>query len=301
MSIPESQLETWSHQGAVTTAAATHESVRAALSAPGSPLLGRGFEVYLQGSYRNTTNIRGDSDVDLVCQLNDVFFPDLSALDAYQRHLYSQHFSDASYGWHEFRRDCLASLRAYYGLGAVIEGNKCLKLSGNPGRLPADVVVCLQFRKYVRFLSYSDQQYVEGIRFFTLPEGREIINYPKPHYDNGVAKNASGRTNGWYKPVVRMFKNARTYLAEHGDIPDDLAPSYFLECMLYNVRDWYFGQAYHASYDGIVQWLLAQGMQDFRCQNEQERLFGPSPEQWSVESAQAIVSRFYILWETWGG
>jgi len=32
MGIPESQLETWSHQGAVTTAEATHKSIRNALN-----------------------------------------------------------------------------------------------------------------------------------------------------------------------------------------------------------------------------------------------------------------------------
>jgi tRNA nucleotidyltransferase (CCA-adding enzyme) len=80
MGIPESQLQTWSHQGAVTTAKTTHESIRNALAANTSPIRDKSYEVYLQGSYKNTTNIRGDSDVDVVAQLNSTFQDDLSAL-----------------------------------------------------------------------------------------------------------------------------------------------------------------------------------------------------------------------------
>ena len=39
---------------------------------------------YLQGSYRNDTNIRGDSDVDLVLELNSVFKHDASVLSEYE-------------------------------------------------------------------------------------------------------------------------------------------------------------------------------------------------------------------------
>ena len=84
MPIPESQLETWSHQGAVTTAKQTHESIRKALDPYIWPT-GVKYEVYLQGSYKNTTNIRGDSDVDVVAQLNSTFQRDLSELPDYQK------------------------------------------------------------------------------------------------------------------------------------------------------------------------------------------------------------------------
>jgi len=77
MGIPESQLAIWSHQGAVTTAKATHESIRNALDSY-RWTDGVDFEVYLQGSYKNNTNIRGDMDVDVVVQLNSSFYSNLS-------------------------------------------------------------------------------------------------------------------------------------------------------------------------------------------------------------------------------
>ena len=85
MGIPESQLETWSHQGAITTANATHESIRNALNSYEFPD-GVDFEVYLQGSYKNDTNIRGDMDVDLAVQINSTFYSNLS--EEQKRNLY---------------------------------------------------------------------------------------------------------------------------------------------------------------------------------------------------------------------
>ena len=102
MPIPESQLETWSHQGAVTTAKQTHESIRKALN-PHTWPTGVKYEVYLQGSYKNTTNIRGDSDVDVVAQLNSTFQHDLSELSDYQKiyitkHMITQHIFGKTLG-----------------------------------------------------------------------------------------------------------------------------------------------------------------------------------------------------------
>ena len=63
MSISESQLETWSHIGAQTTAKLTHESVRNAIDSYKFPN-GVCKDMYLQGSYKNDTNIYADMDVD---------------------------------------------------------------------------------------------------------------------------------------------------------------------------------------------------------------------------------------------
>ena len=89
--IPESQLEIWAKQGATVTAKATHESIRNALESNDSPIKDRiksgGVEIYLQGSYKNDTNIRGDSDVDLVVELNTTFGHNAHELPPEQRRL----------------------------------------------------------------------------------------------------------------------------------------------------------------------------------------------------------------------
>lgn len=287
MPIPESQLKTWSHQGAVATAKQTHESIRTALSQYKFPE-GVNYEVYLQGSYKNDTNIRGDSDVDVVVQLNSSF---CSNLTEEQKHKFG--FKSATYGWHHFRKDVLAALMTYYDNSKVREGRKALKVE--TPYLPADVVVCIQYRNY-RQPPRSESDFVEGITFYVPSEGRWVINYPKLHYDNGVNKHQA--TDSLYKPTVRMFKNARTYMIDRG-APSDLAPSYFLECLIYNVPNSQFSGTFKDVFCNVVNWLWSASLDDFVCQNEQMRLFGDTPEQWSIEKAKRFLKALLDLWNNW--
>ncbi len=281
--IPESQLERWSHQGATTTAKQTHESIRAALDRyewpNGKP------EVYLQGSYKNSTNIRGDSDVDVVVQLNSVF---ISNLTEEQKRRFG--FVKADYTWSDFHSDVERALTEYYGVSKVRRGKKTLKVETS--YLPADVVVCIQYRKYPPN-PRSEDDYIEGMTFYVPAESRWVVNYPKLHYENGTEKNK--RTGERYKPTIRMFKNARTYLIDRG-APQDLAPSYFLECLLYNVPDDKFGGTLQETFCNVINWLLKAELSKFRCQNEQLTLFGNSPEQWSEEKARRFLNYMANLW-----
>lgn len=282
MAIPESQLETWSHQGAITTAKATADSIKNALNAYNDWPDEIDFEVYLQGSYKNDTNIRGDSDVDVVAQLNS-FYSNLSEDQKGNLGL-----SPASYGWTDFRTDVLKALKNYYGQSFITEGNKSLKIKANNGRLPADVVVCAQYRKYKSVDNYN---YVEGICFWSKKDNRQIINYPKVHYDNGVSKHQN--SSKWYKPLVRMFKNMRGYIS------GDSTPSYFLECMLYNVPNANFGTSYQGTFCNIVNWLNKADLENFICQNGQLKLFGMTPEQWNIIKQKKFTNNLIPLWNNW--
>ena len=281
----------------MTTAKQTHESIRYALNSHKWPT-GVNFEVYLQGSYRNTTNIRGDSDVDVVTQLNSTFQSDLSKLSDYEQKLHNATYPNATYLWRNFRADVIAALRNHYGHSAVDDtGNKSLKVAEGSNRLPADVVACIQYRKYKHFKSKNNQSYVEGMMFYTLREDRKVINFPKVHYQNGTEKN--GRTSNWYKPTIRIFKNARTHLVKQGIINKDLAPSYFLECLLYNVPDINFTSNHQNTFCNVVNWLREADMTRFVCQNEQVYLFGNTPEQWSSSNVKDLLQAYVDLWNNW--
>ncbi len=66
-------------KGAKDSAERTYASIKAALDqAPG--LKRYDYEAFLQGSYANATNIRGDSDVDIVAMLKSTYMPDLELL-----------------------------------------------------------------------------------------------------------------------------------------------------------------------------------------------------------------------------
>lgn len=209
-------------------------------------------------------------------------------------------FTSASYRWEDFRRDVISTLNDSFGSTNVRSGNNSIKLKSASGRLPADIVPCLQYRKYDSAVSW-----IEGVYFYSAASNSWVINYPKLHYENGVAKNGAFRTNGRFKRIVRVFKNARTYLADRGIISSDLAPSYFLECLLYNVPDVQFGTSLQVSFASIISSLrsrlnassaILMLLDPFNCQNEQLLLFGDTAQQWSWWKAQYLIDRFIDLW-----
>ena len=291
MPIPESQLSRWSHHGAQDSSKHTHEAIRGVLAAYRWPP-GMTYDFYLQGSYRNDTNIRGDSDVDVVLELTSAFHHDSNALPPYEQGVLASSFQPATYDWNSFRRETLRALEGGLGGRMVGQGNKSIKLKADPPRLAADVVVCMGYRRYGNFYSYA-----EGITFWALRDKRWIVNYPKEHYKNGATKSA--RTWDRYKRTVRMFKNARNHLESTGRISAGLAPSYFVECLIYNAPDPAFQHSFQETYRSIVNWMVQNDLDRLICQNGQQWLFGPSPEQWSVEDAKVFANQLVSLWNNW--
>jgi len=84
MGIPESQLETWANQGSVTQSSTTYATVKRALEASDTKYAGKTFEVFLQGSYGNDTNIYAESDVDVVIRLDSIYHYDVTGLNAWE-------------------------------------------------------------------------------------------------------------------------------------------------------------------------------------------------------------------------
>ena len=184
MAIPESQLEIWSHQGSITNSANTGNSIKNAIDNYHGFPAGISYNVYLQGSYKNSTNIYGDSDVDVVVELTSSFYNNLTEEQkAYLR------LTSASYGYFNFRNDVETCLREYYGSENVVTGNKVFKIKPNSNRLPADVLVCSEYRLY--YGSLQDVRYYSGIAFYTRNPQQRIINFPKQHSDNATAKHQS--------------------------------------------------------------------------------------------------------------
>ena len=68
MPIPELILSGWSHHQAGTAFKQAHVPIREALDAY-QGLSQFKYEIFLQGSYKNDTNLGGDSDVDVVVRL----------------------------------------------------------------------------------------------------------------------------------------------------------------------------------------------------------------------------------------
>lgn len=290
VAIPESKLSQWSNHGSQVGSKRTHETIREVLESHAWPN-DMTYDFQLQGSYSNDTNIRGDSDVDVILKFNRTFYYDASALSTKNQADLKNRIPLATYGWNDFRREALKVLKNKFG-EFVAQGNKSIKIKPEPPRLAADVVVCTEHRKYTSLDSFT-----EGVTFWALQDKHQIINYPKQHHNNGSKKNSN--TKGLYKRTVRMFKNARNYLEDTNIIGHDLAPSYFLECLLYNAPDNAFQHGFRDTYLSIVNWMNRADISKAVCQNEQQYLFGPSSEQWPRKDAENLAKQFMALWTGW--
>lgn len=264
MAIPEAQLETWSHQGSVTQSAQTYELIRTVLNDSGSPYYSKDFNIFLQGSYGNDTNVYRDSDVDIVVRLNQTYYADTKALTEGAKRNYDNAFIQATYGYAYFKADVVAWLTKTFGKDVVV-GKKAIYIKGNGTRRDADVLVCTQHRRYRESSNGIDDRFDEGICFWTN-DGAEIINFPRQHAENCTTKHQG--TNRWFKPMVRVYKNMRNRMIDDGSIADGVAPSYFIEGMLWNVPENHFGGSFEDSFVNTFNWVSKADKTKLACAND---------------------------------
>lgn len=297
MPIPESQLETWSHQGSIIQSSNTYNTIKSVLEAGTTPYAGKNFKVFLQGSYGNDTNIYAESDVDIIIRLDGTFQSDLTELTEGEKTAYKSAFQDATYTYADFKKDVLAVLTQQYG-DAVTAGDKAIVIDANGSRRKADVIVAIQFRRYFKFRSSGDSQYVEGICFWN-GKGERIANYPKQHSANLTTKHQN--TSKWFKPLARVFKNMRCRMVADGLIKAGVAPSYYIEGLLYNVPNEKFTASYQDCVVNILNWYLQEASKtDLVCANEQYYLLRDGQHTcWNQADCDAFVDAAVRLWNEW--
>lgn len=296
MSIPESQLDTWSHQGSITQSSSTYGTIKRALEGTGVPYAGKDYEVFLQGSYGNDTNIYAESDVDVVIKFNDCFQHDLTSLSEPEKQSFHQAFSSASYTHVDFKRDVLSVLTSAFGRGAKA-GGKAIKIPETDSRRSADVIAAIQFRRYHKFNGVYDQSFDEGICFYD-GSGQRIANYPKQHSENMTAKHQS--TNQWLKPMVRILKNMRSKMVGARLIHDGCAPSYYIEGLLYNVPKENFAGSYGDALVSAIRWIQQTDQKKLLCANEQYYLLWENtPTSWDPNDFSTFLQALVKFWNEW--
>jgi hypothetical protein len=296
MPIPESQLETWSHQGSVTQSSDTYNTLKLALNTDGTPYASKDYVIFLQGSYGNDTNIYSESDVDVVIRLNSCFQHDLSNLPEDQKKLFKDSHSDATYTHVEFKNDVIQILRSRFGRD-VDAGEKAIAISANGNRRKSDVIAAIQYKRFIKFSSFSDQSFDDGICFYTK-SGQQIVNYPKQHSENLTRKHKA--TSQWFKPMARILKNMRRKMTEEGIIDSGVAPSYYLEGLLYNVPDNLFGKSFQETFTAAINWIHSADRTKFICANAQYYLLHTdSPVTWRADKCEAFLNGAIELWEQW--
>jgi hypothetical protein len=148
----------------------------------------------------------------------------------------------------EFRARVERALLRQLGSTVVdTSGDKAIDVAAGPNTLDADIIPCFVLRRYD-----TPTSSVVGQRLFPK-RGGWIDNFPQQNYDNGVSKNTA--TSRRYKQVVRCIKRLEAELFEEGRIPREY-PGYLIECLVYNVPNWKFGNAtLYADLEAVLDYL----------------------------------------------
>lgn len=252
-------LNSWSHHHSGKASIQAHTSIREVLENYTLQTKGFKYNVFLQGSYKNDTNLRRDSDVDAVVQLAANLRPQVATLSN------SQLVNDQSHKlvyerWRSFRTQVLKALRPTYGTKAVTAGRKPIQLAKRLLHASADVVVTVKCGDATAFCLPADHRWV--------------VSHPEQHYANGLRKERA--TNNRFKRTTRMFKTARDHPEDDHLVRRGTPPSYSIECLLYSIPDEMLRPRLDESYTGIVEYLKTTNLQGFERQNGIHELFHTS-------------------------
>jgi hypothetical protein len=295
MAISPTELRSWTTPGAQEAAQRTYAAVRAALEQ--SPKLKAvSYEPFLQGSYANSTNTRGDSDVDIVAMLLSTYYDDTTNLSPIERQSYDQATGLGTVSSAQFRGMVQDALEQYFGAARVMPKDKCIRVAKKDGYVDADVVPALQYRLYKAYSAYNTEDYIEGIAIDPLSGGR-IINYPKEHLKNGSGKNSLCSQK--YKPTVRQVKRLRRRAVDLGLLDKKVAPGYLLECMVYNAPNSLFLYDDVARVASVLGWLSSQSAEQmaatFKSCDEIHHLFVDDPGEHNQYTAERVIKQLWDL------
>ena len=267
VAIPKDKLESWARPGKNEMSKDTYAKMRTIIE---NNVVN--VDVFLQGSYANSTNVRDNSDIDIVVVFKDYTY----------RSYWNTDVKNA--------RDTLYNSINGKNNFQFTKGHKTVKYGGNQTYVPADLVPCVQ---------YSTNGH-DGVIVYDHRTRRNIISYPKQHKTNGESK--SGDTNGNYKKAVRMFKNARNYAVNKRIITESTCPSYFLECLLYNINnDMFSGNESDIFYNVLkVLYDNRHSLSNLKRQDEIQSLFDGTASSWDVNDARLFIEEIAHIWDNWG-
>ena len=247
----------------------------------------RDISIFLQGSYRNNTNVRKDSDVDIVILCTDSLFND------YPPNMTREDFDldPSTYSYGQYKNEVEEALFEYFGRPAVKRGNKAFDIHETSYHVEADIATFFEHRRYRK-----DGTYYEGVALLTDKEQKRIINWPEQHYHNGVYKNTNTGTR--FKSVVRVLKSLAVEMTEKGIRAADI-PGFLIECLVWKApNDNFQNPNYISDVRGTLAFLFNNTRTQEACKDWGEvsdfiYLFHPS-QKWTYQEAHAFTS---VAWD----
>ena len=290
----ESTFSSWAQPPEKTEERRSENAFRGILDAINSSpkLKNRKIKIFLQGSYRNRVNVRGDSDVDVGVMIYQHF------LSQYPKGMGRADFNNfaADYSFSAFKNDLEEALVAHFGQAAVKRGNKAFKIRENTYQVEADVAPFFEYRRY-----WKNGGYRAGVALIP-DQGDQIENFPERlvdywpstplHYENGVSKNDATRRR--FKGAVRIMKKIRNEMEEAGYGSATAIPGYLLECMTWNVPNAHFaGSTWDARIQNVLRHIWSNTKNGAMCKSwcevdDIKYLFHAS-QPWTRTAAHAFI------------
>ncbi len=282
----EDKFKSWAQSPSQTETQRAENAIKAIKNAIGASqkLKNRDIRIIGQGSYRNRTNVRGESDVDVGVVCYDSFMPDYP--DGTKKEDFGN--SDATYEYDQFKNEIGEALVDYFGASAVTRGNKAFDVKETSYHVEADVAPFFEHRRYKK-----DGTYLSGVAL--RPDNRQpakIINWPEQHYENGNEKN--NQTGRAYRALVRIIKNLRNEMADANIAAAKPIIGFLNECLIWNVPNEHFS---HTSYSDDLRAALihlfnatktVDGCKEWGEVSELKYLFS-SGQKWNREQAHNFI------------
>lgn len=149
MNFNEEQLISWSKPVSTTEDRKCQDAI-SQITTTLKTKFGDKVSIFLQGSYRNNTNVRQNSDIDIVMRYDDAYYSDLQRLSESDKAIYNAEILSAGYNFDELKRGTETALKQAFG-NDVKRKNKCIQINGNSNRITADVIPCFCSKKNCNF------------------------------------------------------------------------------------------------------------------------------------------------------
>ena len=253
-----------------------------------APFRGLSISTFAQGSYKNRTNVRKESDVDTCVLCTNVFLYSLPTGVT----LEAVNASPIEFTYSYYKNEVEMALRNHFGYTHVTRGNKAFDIHETVYRVDADAAPCFEYRQYFRD-SFGALKYFLGTALITDQGQNRITNFPEQQHRNGVIKN--DETGRRFKKAVRIIKCLRNEMDKLSVPQAKTIPSYLIECIIWNVPNMIFN---HITLRGMVNDLLAHiwvaTQNDQSCagwmeENNIKYLFGPHQE-WTRQQVNDFIA-----------
>ena len=250
--------------------------------------------IYLQGSYASKTNIKFQSKIEVIVELNKTREFDYETMTQQDMKFRDDFFIDYDHYFdvRRFKQILIDELKKLLNTRLIIRPTTILVPATSKLQHSIEIFPCFKYRFFndnggsIRCKLVYDEKLDEHFLMFT-----------NLHAVNGNLKDSMTRGN--FKRIVRLMKNLVAISARE-DKNIHSVRGYYVECLLYNVPN----EMYYSNdnkllsvFLKVINWLNFANMSDFVCQNQIWSLWGNADGFWDQHSARQFINDVIEFYE----